>query len=98
MSVALAAAIGCALAVVPIWPYGYYVLLRLLVFAAAIFTLATSPDERTRYWWALGGLALVFNPVVPVHLDRLLWAPIDLAGAWFLYQTHRRVVGVEHSS
>ena len=91
MTLTLAAAIGCACGVVPIWPYGYYVLLRLLVFAATTVTLATSPQERARNWLALGGLALLFNPVVPIHLTRVIWAPIDLVAAWILVRTHQRL-------
>ncbi len=92
MTLPLAAAIGCAAAVLPVWPYGYYVLLRLLVAAAAVATLATSQQERARNWMVLGALLLVFNPVVPIHLNRVLWVPIDLMAAWLLYRTHERLM------
>lgn len=34
--------------------------------------------------WAIvmfGVIALLFNPIVPVHLSRSIWSPIDIAAA-----------------
>lgn len=45
-----------------------------------------SRRRRVRTVWVivLGILALLFNPLIPVHLTRALWAPIDLASAALL--------------
>ena len=68
-------------------PYGYYVLLRLVVCAAA--ALLTFYDCRVRRrvsGWAItmAGIALLFNPLIPVHLTRAVWIPIDLSTALLL--------------
>jgi hypothetical protein len=73
-----------AAAVLPIWPYGLYTLLRLLTTSVALFAiyvLGTGDPKRTI---GLAVVALLFNPIVPVHLSRLIWLPINLGVAfWF---------------
>jgi hypothetical protein len=64
-------------------PYGYYTLMRLVVCATAIYVIVIAAKSR-RMWavWACSILALLFNPIVPVHLTRSLWQPLDfIAGA-----------------
>lgn len=73
-------------------PYGFYVLLRLVVCGTA--ALLTYDEYRLRgevSGWAmvLAGVALLFNPLVPVHLTREIWAPIDI-GTAFLMVVHWR--------
>ena len=61
------------------WPYGFYGFLRLAVCAATLI-LAGRASRNGRPWWAvaMGGVAILFNPIWPVHLVRLDWEPIDL--------------------
>ena len=85
LKIALWVAIGLLLAaILPIWPYGIYTLLRLVVTLVAIygiFALGTGNPVQTV---GLAVVALLFNPIVTVHLPRLMWAPIDLGVAyWF---------------
>ena len=81
------------LALVPL-PHGFYVLLRLVVCGAATFL--TYHEYRTcgrvsGWALALAAVALLFNPLVPVHLTREIWAPIDvLSGVLLLVHWHRR--------
>jgi hypothetical protein len=80
-------------AVPPIWPYGFYVLLRLAVTAVstyAIFALGTSRPSDTI---TLALIALLFNPLVPVHLPKALWVVIDLGAAAFLWSLINRRPG-----
>ncbi len=68
------------------WPYGYYTLLRVVVCAVAIF-VAVQGYFWKRFWatWLFGFVAVLFNPLVPVHLSRQIWQPVDLAaGAAFV--------------
>jgi uncharacterized membrane protein len=65
-------------------PYGYYTLLRIIVaFGAACivwteFSRANSPTS----WAVLFALvAVVFNPFIPVHLSREVWAWLDVFAA-----------------
>lgn len=67
-------------------PYGYYTLLRIAVTVAAVWS-AWAFCARVRTGWAVafGVVALVFNPIIPVYLDRETWTVIDVgAGALFL--------------
>ena len=42
--------------------------------------------ELEKFGWAgvLGSIALLFNPIIPVHLSREIWAPIDITAALIL--------------
>jgi hypothetical protein len=66
------------------WPYGYYMLLRVVVLAAALL-LAGLIYQRTKQFTIWFGLvliaALVFNPFVPLHLTRGVWSILNLAAA-----------------
>lgn len=95
----LVAAVACFAAVLPVWPYGFFTLLRLLVCAAAALTIVAAPAEpRLRAHRApLVILALLFNPFVPVHLRSEVWFPIDLAVGAYLLVVRRRV-GVPSST
>jgi hypothetical protein len=66
------------------WPYGYYVFLRLIVAGCAAFLAYWSYQRTDRMnAWAvtMTAVAILFNPLIPVHLNRELWALLDLAGA-----------------
>ena len=64
-------------------PYGYCTLMRLMVCATAVFVLVVA--ARSRQMWAVwlhGMFGLLFNPIVPIHLTKSLWQPLDfIAGA-----------------
>lgn len=80
--IALIAAVMLLAAVLPVWPYGYYMLLRVVVFAAGGFCAWTLWREgRQPPAVVLGIVAVVFNPFVPAHLTASIWAVLNLAGA-----------------
>ena len=64
------------------WPYGYYTLLRLVVCAAALFVTVFSYQQK-HLWatWCFAVVAVLFNPVMVVHLSRQIWGPIDVVAA-----------------
>jgi len=60
--------------------YGYFVLLRWIVCGTSLFCAYLSNSLKQLPWaWVFGLLALLFNPVVPVRLDRQTWAYSDVA-------------------
>jgi len=75
------------------WPYGYYTLLRVVVLAGGLL-LAALIYQRMKTFTIWIGLflivAIVFNPIVPLHLTRGVWSILNLAGAalfaahWFV--------------
>lgn len=70
------------LAAVGPWPYGYYQLLRLVVCGAgAYFAYTTYQWGKLRAVWVFGAIAVLFNPLLPVHLTREIWAVIDVVCA-----------------
>jgi hypothetical protein len=64
------------------WPYGYYQLLRWVTCGAAVWVALLSYDWEKK--WATVVFAIVavlFNPLLPIHLTRDLWQPIDVVCA-----------------
>jgi MFS superfamily sulfate permease-like transporter len=73
------------LAVIERWPYGFYTLLRFVVFGTTAYLAWLAYDSKTQGWiWFFGLLALVFNPFIPFHLSGNLWKTVDLLTAVFL--------------
>ena len=61
------------------WPYGYYMVLRLVTCASAAFVAFEAHKWQKMGWvWVFAPVALLFNPLVPVHLSRETWQPIDV--------------------
>ena len=63
-------------------PYAYYETLRWTVFAICAGSLWAEWKTPSLPWViVLAALALLFNPVFPIHLSQEYWTPIDtLAG------------------
>ena len=70
----------------PIWPIGYYTLVRLIVSVVAICAIVVRRDLDAPYTVGLAFIALLFNPIFPVHLGKLLWIPVDLGVAYFFWR------------
>ncbi len=71
-------------------PYGYYTLLRIVVCAASVLIAYNSFQRVGKVSLGSGvmiGIALLFNPLIPIHLSREIWAPIDI-GAAFVFAMH----------
>ena len=61
------------------WPYGYYRLMRFAVCAAGV-CVAVMAYNWQKIWatWLFGIIAVLFNPLIRIHLTREIWQPIDL--------------------
>lgn len=77
-------AIAVVVAVLPL-PYGFYMGLRWLVAAAAAFLAwkeyALNGKRANSYTWIFGAMALLYNPIIPIHLFKLLWVVLNLITA-----------------
>jgi len=64
------------------WPYGYYIFLRFVVCGVSIY-IAIMAYEWKRSWvsWIFGAIAILFNPIIPIHLTREIWQRIDIGCA-----------------
>lgn len=66
------------LAIPTFWPYGYYILLRWVVALSAVFLVWIAYCLKKIFWLFLMGIvAILFNPIIPVHLDKGTWVIID---------------------
>lgn len=64
---------------IPKLPYGYYILLRWVVTISALFSGWVAYDSEDKFWvFLMGGIAILFNPIIPVHLTKDIWVIIDL--------------------
>lgn len=77
----LVAAVMLILALAP-WPYGYYQLLRLVTCGIAVYVAFVAYSWQ-KIWavWIFGFVTLLFNPLIPIHLAREIWQPIDVTCA-----------------
>ncbi len=70
------------MAVLGSWPYGFYTLLRLVICGSAVYLAvqfkSRSDDSLT---WVMVGVALLFNPFVPITFARDIWVILDAAAA-----------------
>jgi len=67
------------LALVPIMPYAYYMVLRLVLFGVCAYLAYQAYQSRLRVLtWFLAGTALLYNPFLRVHLTRTLWSFINI--------------------
>lgn len=80
------AAILLVLAIPPGWPYGFYQFLRLTIFiTAAIVAWGFYNSKLTPWAWVFGSVAFLFNPLIPIHLDKSSWVPIDFMAAMLFF-------------
>jgi hypothetical protein len=69
-----------AIAIAPM-PYGFYTFLKIAVTACAGVTafLKFNSGDRGFFVWACVALAIVFNPIIPIHLTKEIWMFLNLA-------------------
>jgi len=66
-------------------PYGYYMFLRIAACGFFIWASIVTYEKRSQYLpWVFGLLALLFNPIIKIHLPKELWAIIDICSAIFV--------------
>jgi len=56
-------------------PYGYYLLLRFVCFAAFVFFAVNCvlSDAHPAWTWVFGFFAILYNPILKIPLDRETW-------------------------
>lgn len=64
------------------WPYAYYQILRWAVCLAGAYTAWKAYESGNHGWaWIFGLIAVIFNPIAPIFLERDTWQTIDLVAA-----------------
>ncbi|MCZ2223431.1 MAG: hypothetical protein LC122_07350 [Chitinophagales bacterium] len=67
-------------------PYSYYILLRWIVCGTSLFSGWVFSEIKQHNWaWAFFIIGILFNPIIPVYLDKTSWVLIDLISAALLF-------------
>lgn len=60
-------------------PEGYYTLLRIIVCGVAVYLVFIAKAiKKLRWVWIMGFIAILFNPFIPIYLDKEAWSIIDI--------------------
>ena len=61
-------------------PYGYYVLLKIVVCSTATYSALFAYQQEKRAWvWIMGSVGFLFNPIMRMPLHKTDWGFFDLA-------------------
>lgn len=67
------------------WQYGFFTILRFVVFSSTAYVAYLAYEEQKVGWvWFMGAIAVLFNPFIPIYLTREVWVAIDSATALLL--------------
>ena len=82
------AAIALLIAVIPIWPYVFYQILKLVVFGAAAFSIYLYHKEKDKKWMMIMiAIAIIFNPINALYFGHFFWSIIDLIVAVLFFNS-----------
>lgn len=82
----IASGILLLLAIPSGWPYGYYIFLRWVIFITSILVAnGFYKAEITGWVFVFGALAFLFNPILPIYLNKSSWVAIDLIAAMLFF-------------
>ena len=64
------------------WPYGFYTLLRLVICVVSLYVAYSFYKSKLTGWtFVFGAIAVLFNPLFPIYLDKSSWVGIDFISA-----------------
>lgn len=67
------------------WQYGFFTVLRFTVFSSTAYVAYLAYQNQKEGWAGLlGGIAVLFNPFIPVYFSRDVWVVIDFVTAVML--------------
>jgi hypothetical protein len=67
------------------YPYGFYMVLRLVITVGAVYWAWRIYKAGQQFWtWIFAAIALLLNPFLPIRMQRTQWQPIDLCLGIFL--------------
>ena len=73
-------------------PYGFYMVLRVVGCGIFIWAAIVASGRHAKTLpWVYGGLAVIFNPLIKVHLPKEAWAAVDVAAAVLLLVTAKHI-------
>ena len=76
-SICIASGVMAFLAIFP-WVYGYYQILRVVLCISSVIVAYSFYQSHLSGWaFAFGAIAVLFNPIFPVYMNRSSWVGID---------------------
>ncbi len=66
--------------------YSYYTFLRWYVFLSSIYFAYSSNEAKIKIWFvSFSIIALLFNPIIPIYLNKGIWSVIDVICAIIIF-------------
>lgn len=62
------------------WSYDYFVILRFVVCGVGVYGLITFIEKSTAWASIFGVIAVLWNPLLPIHLTKEAWVVFDVIG------------------
>lgn len=73
------------LAIIDGLPYGFYSLLKLIVFFTIGYLAWLAIKSKNLLWaWLYGLIIILFNPIIPIYLNRDIWVIVDVFTAFII--------------
>jgi hypothetical protein len=88
----IVAAVMLLVAIFP-WNYSFYPVLRIVVTISAAYAayyFFERDDSQSGIILTL--IAILFNPIAPIYLDKGIWIPIDIGVAIYMYILSKKIV------
>lgn len=73
-------------------PYGYYMLLRIVATVVFVWAAIVAHEKNdTVLPWVFGVCAILFNPIIKIHLHKELWSAIDIGAGILLLAVQSKI-------
>ena len=88
---AFASALLLIFSLLPIWPAGYYILMRYVAGLTAVLLVVRADEVKAQAWIVVWiAVAILFNPIMPLRLPTILSQGLSLTcGVLFLASIRR---------
>jgi FtsH-binding integral membrane protein len=66
--------------------YSFYIFLRWYIFIVCIYFAFSANKENIKVWLIIfSTISLLFNPIIPVYLNKELWSVIDIVSGILIF-------------
>ena len=81
------------IAILPL-PYEYYHILRIVVFVSSLIILINEykiKEEINKIVICFSIIGILYNPLLPVYLNKVIWIPINIISSFLFYNYFKRL-------
>lgn len=80
-------------------PYDYYTILRIVVCVFFIWSAFIAFEKKIEIFpWIFCTLAILFNPLMKIHLSKPIWMVMDASTAIFILIIKSKIVKQQHKN